>query len=124
MARLDEEQVQNLAEQTKRIQRIAKDPAPNVEPALLDENEQALFEISNSPCETVRALVASGKFDEAFREILAWMPAIQAYFEEVFVNHEDERIRRNRHALLNAVYDGILAVADLTQIEKKETASE
>ncbi|MFO7975375.1 MAG: glycine--tRNA ligase subunit beta, partial [Candidatus Hydrogenedentota bacterium] len=124
MAHLDEQQVQNLAEQTKRIQRIAKDPAPKLEPALMDENEQVLFEISDGACETVRAHVASGKFDEAFTEILSWMPAIQAYFEDVFVNHEDDRIRRNRHALLNTVYDGIRTVADLTQIEKKETDSE
>lgn len=124
MAGLEEGQVQNLAEQTKRIQRIAKDPAPKIDPALLDENEKALFEISNSPSATVLAHVASGKFGEAFSELLSWMPVIQAYFEEVFVNHDDDRIRRNRHALLNAVYGVILAVADLTQIEKKETVSE
>ncbi len=124
MGRLDEQQVQNLAEQTKRIQRIAKDPAPAVEPGLLEDNEKTLFEITHGPAETVRGHVASGEFDAAFSEILSWMPAIESYFVEVFVNHEEACIRQNRHALLNAVFSGITAVADLTQIEKKETAAE
>jgi glycyl-tRNA synthetase beta chain len=124
MGQLDEQQLQDLAEQTKRIQRIAKDPAPSIDTSLLDDNEKALYEITGGPGATVCSQVDSGEFDSAFPEILSWIPTIESYFEEVFVNHEDDRIRRNRHALLKAVYDAILVVADLTQIEKKETASE
>ena len=124
LGRLNEQHVQLLAEQTKRIQRIALDPAPAIDPALLEDNEKALHALTGKPGAAVRDLVARGAFDDAFFEVLSWMPVIEAYFEAVFVNHEDARMRQNRHALLKAVFNAITAVADLTLIEKKETPAE
>ena len=124
MARLSEQQIQDLAEQTKRLERIAKEPAPEVDPALLEDNEKALYALTDGPIDAVHKEAASGEFDAAFSQLLSWLPTIAAYFEDVFVNHDDVRIRKNRHALLRAVFDGIVAVADVTKIEKKETPTE
>ena len=95
-----------------------------IDPALLEDNEKALHALTGKPGAAVRDLVARGAFDDAFFEVLSWMPVIEAYFEAVFVNHEDARMRQNRHALLKAVFNAITAVADLTLIEKKETPAE
>ena len=119
LSKLDQEHVQDLAEQAKRMQRIVKEPAERVDAALLDDNEKALYEIVNTPCEKVKAAVESEDFDAAFAEILSWVPVINTYFEAVLVNDENDAVRQNRHALVKQVFEGIRAVADLTQIEKK-----
>ena len=123
-SRLDKEQVQLLAEQTKRIQRIALEPAPAIDSALLEDNEKALYTLTGEPSARIRDQVASGVFEAAFSEVLSWMPVIEAYFEEVFVNHDDKSVRQNRHGLLKTILNAISVAADFTQIEKKETPAE
>ncbi len=119
ISKLEEHQLQDLAEQTKRMQRIVKDPADAVDESLLDDNEKALNLIRTDSADKVRTFIERKEFDKACEEILTWVPIIAAYFEAVLVNDQNDRVRQNRHALVRDVRDAITLTADFTQIEKK-----
>ncbi len=119
ISKLDEPQLQDLAEQAKRMQRIVKEPADSVDASLLDDNENALDLIRTTGADKVRTFVERKEFDSACEEILSWVPIIAAYFESVLVNDKDDRVRQNRHALVRDVLNAITITADFTQIEKK-----
>lgn len=121
LAEVNDRQVQDLAEQAKRMERIAKDPADAVDPALLSPDERALHELSDGPAQRVREHVDARAFDKALTEVMAWAPVINAYFEDVLVNDKDDAIRRNRHALIREVLDAVRLPADFTRIEKRDT---
>ncbi|MCC6487403.1 MAG: glycine--tRNA ligase subunit beta, partial [Candidatus Hydrogenedentes bacterium] len=116
---LEESQLQDLAEQAKRMQRIIKEPAESVDAALLDDNEKELHRITVSGLERVSDFVERKAFDKACGEILGWVPAIATYFEGVLVNDQNDKVRRNRHALLRDCLVALNSTADFTQIEKK-----
>ncbi len=117
---MDEEKLQILAEQTKRLGRIAKEPAANVDPALLEASEKALYDTVTTQGPKLKALADEGSFEQAVAGLLEWAPVIAKYFEEVLVNADDVKVRQNRHALLLATLEGARAVADFTLIEKRE----
>jgi glycyl-tRNA synthetase beta chain len=119
MAKLDAEQVQNLAEQTKRMQRIVKEPAAEAEASLLDDNERAFHALCGAAADNVRKAVDAQAFDAALTENLRWLPVISAYFDSVLVNDPDERKRANRHALVRDVLAATTIAADFTRIEKR-----
>jgi glycyl-tRNA synthetase len=119
ISKLEEGQLQDLAEQAKRMQRIVKEPADTVDESLLDENETALNRIRTVASDEVRTFIERKEFDKACDKILTWVPTIAAYFETVLVNDMDDRIRQNRHALVRDVLAAITIPADFTLIEKK-----
>ena len=119
ISKLEEAQLQDLAEQAKRMQRIVKEPADAVDESLLDHNEKALNLIRTTSADKVRAFVDKNEFDSACEEILTWVPVIATYFETVLVNDKDDGVRQNRHALVRDVRNAITITADFTQIEKK-----
>lgn len=119
LKQLDNGSVQDLAEQSKRMQRIVKEPAQSVDPALLQDNEKAFLALAESSAHSLRERLARQAFDEAVAELIGWLPTISSYFEAVLVNDNDARIRRNRHALVKSVLESMQLVADFTLIEKK-----
>ncbi|MFP4192740.1 MAG: glycine--tRNA ligase subunit beta [Candidatus Hydrogenedentota bacterium] len=118
LSALGHETVQDLAEQSKRMQRIVKEPADEVNESLLEDSERPLYALVHERREKVTALVEAGELAEALTEAAEWTPAISAYFEAVLVNSEDAQLRANRHALLRDVLRALQLVADFTQIEK------
>ena len=119
----DDADLQELAEQAKRMQRIAKEPAEKVDPALLAPDDKPLRDLCDKPAATVRAQMAENNLLAALTEVLAWAPVINTYFETVLVNEENEAVRRNRHALLRDVLAALTLPADFTQIEKRAVSS-
>jgi glycyl-tRNA synthetase len=90
-------------------------PAPAVDPTRFESDaERALWEAVRAAQEQVgpespaEALVAA-------LERLA--PPIHQFFEEVLVMHEEESLRRNRLALLQAIADLADGIADLSRLE-------
>jgi len=118
LAKLDENQVQDLAEQTKRMQKIVKEPAAAVNESILDDNERALFDLSGAAADAVRKEVEGQSFAAALSGTLAWIPVISDYFENVMVNDKDDAVRANRHALVRDVLSAATLAADFTKIEK------
>ncbi len=121
LAALPAATVQDLAEQAKRMQRIAKEPAETVDAGLLEPAEEAMHALATQHSAPVDAAVEKGDFRRAFELLSEWTPVISAYFDAVLVNTEDDALRQNRHALIRDVLAAMQTVATFTEIEKKET---
>ncbi|MDZ4857823.1 MAG: glycine--tRNA ligase subunit beta [Candidatus Hydrogenedentes bacterium] len=116
---LDSGRVQDLAEQTKRMQRIIKEPADAVDVELLVDVEKPFYAIAHNGADVLRGYVSSQSFGPAINEVLGWLPTVSSYFDAVLVNDSDTRVRQNRHALVKKVFDTMMLAADFTRIEKK-----
>ncbi|WP_418185647.1 glycine--tRNA ligase subunit beta [Aliarcobacter vitoriensis] len=55
-------------------------------------------------------------FEEELEALFALKPQLDNFFENVFVNHEDEKIRTNRKNLIGLVYQGFRKIADIKEI--------
>ncbi len=120
MKALDAEALQNLAEQAKRMKRIAKEPAAEFDMELITEEESMLASFRNIQTQCVREHVEAEDFSLAFENVLGFVPVVDQYFQDVMVNDPDLAIRGNRHALLRDVLAAMTLPADFTQIEKKD----
>ena len=84
----------------------------SVDPALFEKEEervlyQAFLEVSRKA------------YDDYFTQLealFALKPVLDAFFDAVLVNAEDERLRRNRQHLVASVYQAFLSIADLKEI--------
>ncbi|RBQ31865.1 glycine--tRNA ligase subunit beta [Arcobacter sp. FW59] len=55
-------------------------------------------------------------FEEELEALFALKLQLDNFFENVFVNHEDEKIRTNRKNLIGLVYQGFRKIADIKEI--------
>ena len=76
-----------------------------------DTEEKVLFEkyseISNNTYTT---------FDEQLDALFKLKPELDVFFDNVFVNHEDEKIKTNRKNLIGTVYNSFKEIADIKEI--------
>ena len=63
------------------------------------------------------------KFKEAFQEASNFGPAVDRFFQEVFVMADDESIRLGRLSLLKRLEQSILELADVSEIVQEESES-
>jgi len=49
-------------------------------------------------------------------ELIALKPQLDNFFDNVFVNHENEAIKTNRKNLIGLVYQGFKNIADIKEI--------
>jgi glycyl-tRNA synthetase beta chain len=106
-----------LAAAFKRIRNILKQAnfttAAPIDPALLEAGpEQQL----HSAFEAVRFKIEHLPYPEALAEIATLRPAVDLFFDKVMVNSPDERLRRNRLALLFAMLTEFSTIADFSEI--------
>jgi len=50
------------------------------------------------------------------RSLMLFKPELDAFFENVMVNAEDEAIKNNRKALVASIYKSILNIADIKEV--------
>lgn len=86
-------------------------------PLFQHAEEGALSDALTSTTVASQTAVQSGEFEAAMHSLASLRTPIDAFFEAVLVNAEDEAVRANRLALLVAVRDAVHAVADLSKIE-------
>ena len=55
-------------------------------------------------------------YEEELDALLALKPELDAFFENVMVNAEDEAIKNNRKALVASIYKSILNIADIKEV--------
>jgi len=100
----------------KRVANIVKDldetATLSVDSSLFeDEEEKALYarytEVSSKIYTT---------FDEQLDALFKLKPELDAFFNNVFVNHEDETIKSNRKNLIGTVYNSFKEIADIKEI--------
>ena len=61
---------------------------------------------------------------EALQAIATLRPAVDQFFDKILVNAPDERVRRNRLALLGRLYSEVSSIADFSEIVTAGSNSE
>jgi glycyl-tRNA synthetase beta chain len=88
---------------------------------LSDDAEKALASEMQRVAPRVRELSQQADYEGALAEIATIRPAVDTFFDKVMVMVEDERVRANRLALLQALSREFSTIADFSEIvtEKK-----
>ena len=55
-------------------------------------------------------------YEEELDALLGLKPELDAFFENVMVNAEDEKVKNNRKALVASIYKSILKIADIKEV--------
>lgn len=79
--------------------------------------EKALFAALDAAEEAIKPAMKAEDFTVAMSAMAAMRPEVDAFFEAVQVNADNDIVRRNRLNLLGRIRDICLSVADLTRIE-------
>ncbi|MGP2655757.1 glycine--tRNA ligase subunit beta [Malaciobacter sp. WC5094] len=100
----------------KRVANIIKDLDVNSEltikeELLEDEAEKQLVEIFNKI--TSKNYIT---YDEELEALFSLKPQLDNFFDNVFVNHENEAIKRNRKNTIGKVYQAFRKIADIKEI--------
>ncbi len=110
-----------LAAANKRIHNILKkQPLPDVEidPGMLQESaESRLFAELQELRGAVTDRFAAGEYLEGLEELARLRPTVDAFFDEVMVMVDDEKLRNNRLALLAHLMQSFQQVADFSRIQ-------
>ena len=119
-AELDE--AASLAAANKRVSNIL-DKLPSthaftpVDPKVLVEAQEiALAEQLSTLDSSCAVLLHKGAYTEALASLAALRVPVDAFFDGVMVNAEDEALRTNRLNLLKSLRDLFLQVADISQL--------
>jgi len=112
-----------LVDRTYRIQRDAEGIGPVSDELLREPLEKALASALKEHAGAVTAAFAQGDYvGAAERYCAVFARLVHEFFDEVFVNVEDERLRHNRKSLCAQVYHLFAdSFADLYLIESAET---
>jgi len=99
------------AQETKKRVGEKVDPA-----ALQDDAERPLADALPKTAESVRQLRSEKNYEQALMEIATLRPLIDRFFDKVMVMVEDESVRANRLALLQAMLNEFSTIADFSEI--------
>ena len=110
-----------LAAANKRIGNILRkvdEPVPDVVAgALLQEQaEIALAEAVEAACADTDAALAQGEYADVLARLAQLRPQVDAFFDGVMVNVDDEAVRRNRLALLKRLAARLGSVAAIEHL--------
>ena len=108
-----------LAAANKRIQNILRKSgtAEQVDAALLQQDEEMrLAGAMRSLAPVIEGHMSSANFTAALKELAGLRGDVDAFFDKVLVNAEDERLRRNRLALLTQLGVLMNRVADISKL--------
>jgi glycyl-tRNA synthetase beta chain len=102
----------------KRIANIVKDAArqPLDESLLAEPAEKDLAAAFQALRTDVEEAAASGDYERCLHRIADLAPVLDRFFVEVLVMAEDERLRTNRIALLQAIGRAVSRTAKLTEM--------
>jgi glycyl-tRNA synthetase beta chain len=81
------------------------------------EEERALAHAIETTREEGSNAVAREDYEGAMRVMAKLRPHVDAFFDKVTVNVEDEQLRENRLKLLNEIREATRTVADFSRIE-------
>ncbi len=121
---LDTEDGANLLAGTKRAANIlaaeekkeTKISDEVLESLLEDEAEKTLFAAVNQAGNEALQAVEKQDYSSAMAALAKLRRPVDAFFEDVMVNVEDEKVRANRLALMRRIRDATGAVADFSKI--------
>ena len=101
-----------------RVLRILPDQPPTeIQPNLFqDEAEKRLGKVVDTAEAELSISVQKRNYEELLTRLGELQPAIDQFFDDVMVMAEDNAIRSNRLALLNAIAQKVYPLADLTKL--------
>ncbi len=103
--------VVNILRKTEVAADVAPDPARFVEAA-----EKVLYGAYSETKENVGELLCNGNLEKALRVIATLRQPVDRFFEDVMVMTDDQPLRENRLALLNAIAGLFNRMADFSKI--------
>ncbi|MDH3560550.1 MAG: DALR anticodon-binding domain-containing protein, partial [Gammaproteobacteria bacterium] len=112
----------SLAAANKRIRNILRKaetaiPGRHDQALLQEPAEQALAAAIGKLGLVVSPLFENREYTEALRELAALQAPVDRFFDDVMVMSDDTALRDNRLALLNALSDLFLQVADISRLQ-------
>ncbi len=115
------DEADSLASANKRIANILKsadaDSPDRIDPALFEvEQEHALFAAIETIVDSHHTDIESRNYASILERLAALKEPVDAYFDEVLVMSDDERLRQNRLATLGRLRQLFLDVADISCI--------
>lgn len=118
----DRSEAAALAAANKRVgnllDKAGHELASAIDPQLLaDGAERDLATAISAARVQVAPLFASGDYSAAMAELAALRPSVDRFFDEVMVMVEDSAVRHNRLALLKALRDLFLEIADISLLQ-------
>jgi glycyl-tRNA synthetase beta chain len=103
---------------TNNILEKAEDVAGEPDPALMVEDaEKALYQDHTQARGILDELIGARRYDEALKVMATIGPGLDRFFVDVMVMDEDEKLRRNRIALLRTMRDQFARVARFNEIQ-------
>jgi glycyl-tRNA synthetase beta chain len=123
---LDTDDGANLLTAYKRASNIVaieekNDKAPykgEADSALLEQDEErALFEALSGAGSTIESALKAEQFTEAMGALALLRAPVDAFFDKVTVNCDDQKVRENRLKMLSQIRSAMGGVADFSQIE-------
>lgn len=119
-------EAQSLASANKRVANILakSDVAASVSintSLFQQDEEKTLAGLITDKRSRIDPLIKQRKYTEALCSLADMRPVVDAFFDKVMVNAEDEKVRTNRHALLRELSGLFLNIADISHLvpEKK-----
>ncbi|HSS78750.1 MAG TPA: glycine--tRNA ligase subunit beta [Thermoanaerobaculia bacterium] len=108
----------NVVLAAKRIANIVKDAAdrPFDEARLVEPAEKDLAAAFNKLGTDIESAAAAGDYERCLRRVADLAPVLDKFFVEVMVMTEDEAVRTNRLALLQAIGRAVSKTAKLTEM--------
>ena len=99
------------------MKKSGQDAGDTVDPGLFEDSaEKDLFNAVSEVKQQVDACLTTGSFDAALIKIASLRGAVDEFFDEVLVMADDEKIRKNRLALLGSIAGLFGLFADFTKI--------
>ncbi len=96
-----------------------KQTQTNVSAELLEQiEEKALYEAMTSTSSAVTLHLTAEAYGEALTSFAELRQPVDAFFEKVIVNADDEKLRQNRLTLLSELVDNMQNIADFSQIQQ------
>ena len=107
----------SLIEANKRIANMLKDNAnigTDVDESLLVENEEK--DLYNQTSKVANAIESEVDYSKSMQELLSLKESIDAFFDNVMVNADDENLKNQRLKLINWIRSLFLSVADVSYL--------
>ena len=116
-------EAESLAAANKRVANILKQAEAKGETpvnaelnSLTDPAERALYEAIRAASEKAKPLYEKGDYTGYLKSFAVLKAPVDTFFEKVMVMVEDEKIRRNRLALLRDLREAMNRVADISRL--------
>lgn len=115
----DNPAAESLSAANKRVSNILAKSA-NVSKAVVDrsllveEQEKCLFNVLESMKTELAPAFAEKDYDLVLGRLAELKDPVDCFFDKVMVNADDEKVKANRHALLNELRELFLRIADIS----------